>query len=156
MVQAKPEQELSNAIRLAVGSLPHVRLWRNNSGMIKDSRGIPVSFGLARGSADTIGIVAPFGRFLSIEVKRPGNKPLSDDQWGHVLAMRSQRVDCKCARCHRARQEDWARIVREFGGVSGIVDSVEGALALVEEATQPSVTAKLSESHHGRVVTSLA
>lgn len=111
MPPAKPEQDLSNAIRLAVGSLPHVRLWRNNVGILKDSRGIPVSYGLLKGSADLIGIVAPYGRLLSIEVKRPGHR-------------------------HRATPEQvtWCDIIIRFGGVAGIVESVEEALELVAEA----------------------
>lgn len=114
MSQRKPEQDLSNAIRLAVGSLPDVRLWRNNSGRLIDSRGIPVSFGLAIGSADLIGIVAPHGRMLSIEVKRPG-----------------------AVNRATAEQRNWADIIAQFGGVAGIVDCVDGAMALVEMARKP-------------------
>jgi hypothetical protein len=135
MPQAKPEQDLSNAIRLAVGSLPDVRLFRNNTGTIKDSRGIPVTFGLMPGSADLIGIVSPHGRFLSIEVKRPGaNIELTDTQWQHVHHVRYLRLGCRCARCHRASQQDWRDMVNTFGGVAGIVDNVADALALVEVA----------------------
>ncbi len=121
-----------------MGSLPYVRLFRNNTGTIRDSRGIPVTFGLQRGSADTIGLVAPHGRFLSIEYKREGeNKDLTLDQWKHVNEKRLQREDCKCARCHRARQQDWRDMVNHFGGVAGIVDNVADALALAEKAREP-------------------
>jgi hypothetical protein len=75
MARAKPEQDISNAIKHAVGSLPYVRLWRNNTGVLRDDRGIPVVFGLMPGSADLVGVVQPYGRFLSLEVKRPGFKP---------------------------------------------------------------------------------
>lgn len=103
------ESTLTNAIRLAVGSLPDVRLWRNNTGMLRDGRGGVVRYGLAVGSADLIGIVAPWGRMLSVEVKMPGKKPTE-------------------------LQVAWARVVREFGGVSGVVTSVQEAMGLVSEA----------------------
>lgn len=109
------ETEIMNAIRLAVGSLPDVRLWRNNVGALLDSRGVPVHYGLAKGSGDLIGIVGPHGRFISIEVKRPG---------GHTDKAR------------RERQERWREIVTAFGGVAGQVESVEEALDLVAKARE--------------------
>lgn len=50
-------------------ALKGIYCWRNNSGMLRDRRGIPVRFGKV-GSSDILGI-APDGRFLAIEVKRP-------------------------------------------------------------------------------------
>ncbi len=105
------EADIQNAIRLAVGSLPYVRLWRNNVGMLKDHRGVPIRYGLAPGSADLIGVVAPSGRMLSIEVKAPGR-----------------------LRTATEAQVNWARMVEQFGGVAGIVDNVADALALAERA----------------------
>ena len=118
----KPDKERSESviqseIRLAVGSLPDVRLWRNNTGSIKDQRGRPVQFGLAVGSADLIGIVAPWGRLLSIEVK---------SEVGRV----------------RPEQVKWAELVRRFGGVAGVARSVDEAMALVEEARLGNSPAK--------------
>lgn len=85
------------------------RVFRNNVGMLKDERGIPVTFGLAKGSADLIGIkkvvVTPemvgttVGVFLSVEVKTPVGR-LSPEQiaWlefvksfgGEAIVMRSE------------------------------------------------------------------
>ena len=113
----RSESVIQSEIRLAVGSLPDVRLWRNNTGSIKGQRGRPVQFGLAVGSADLIGIVAPWGRLLSIEVK-------SAD--GRV----------------RPEQVKWAELVRRFGGVAGVARSVAEAMALVEEARRGNSTAK--------------
>jgi hypothetical protein len=110
MPRAKPEQDLSNAAALAVGSLPYVRLYRNNVGTLLDSRGIPVGFGLVVGSSDRIGIVAPYGRMLGLEFKRAKGGKATE------------------------AQERWARLVNEFGGVAGIVTNVESALELADVA----------------------
>jgi hypothetical protein len=68
--------------------------------------------GIAIGASDLICVVPPFGRFLGIEVKRPGYSP--------------SRV--------RTAQTRWLAVVARFGGVSGIATSVEEAMALVELA----------------------
>lgn len=65
--------------------------------------------GLGLGTADIIGLVPPYGRFLGIEVKRPGRKASPD-------------------------QIKWLAVVRQFGGVSGVATSIEEAMVLVEEA----------------------
>lgn len=72
--------------------------------------------GLGKGTADLICVVPPFGRFLGIEVKRPGYSP-SDV---------------------RPDQRAWLAVVRQFGGVSGIATTEAEALALVAEAAQLS------------------
>jgi VRR-NUC domain len=75
--------------------------------------------GLGRGTSDLICIVPPLGRFLGIEVKRPGYSPsdVRDDQ------------------------RKWLAVVRRFGGVSGIATCEAEALALVAEARQQSTLA---------------
>lgn len=68
--------------------------------------------GLGVGSSDLICVVPPYGRFLAIEVKRPGYTPsmVSDDQ--------------------RRFQE----VVRKYGGVAGIASSEDEAFELLDEA----------------------
>ncbi len=68
--------------------------------------------GLGLGVADLICIVPPMGRFVAIEVKRPGYTP-SDV---------------------RPDQRRWLAIVERFGAISGIATTVEEALAIVERA----------------------
>jgi hypothetical protein len=68
--------------------------------------------GLGLGVADLICVVPPLGRFLGIEVKRPGYSP-SDV---------------------RAEQRQWLAVIRRFGGHTGIATSEEEAMALVAEA----------------------
>lgn len=50
------------------------RLFRNNTGILKDVRGKHVKFGLCVGSSDLIGWTKS-GRFLAIEVKVKQRKP---------------------------------------------------------------------------------
>jgi len=106
------EKELMNAIR-AVLSRPGtpVRLWRNNVGQLADSRGIPVKYGLAVGSADLVGIIKPSGRWLAVEVKTPKGRATPE-------------------------QLIWLQTVRDFGGIAVILRSVEEAEALLREISQ--------------------
>ena len=63
------EQAIVNGILLMVGAkFPStVRLWRNNTGALKDGNGRVVKFGCP-GSPDLLGVIRP-GFFLGIEVK---------------------------------------------------------------------------------------
>jgi hypothetical protein len=48
------EQQIQQHIRIAC-STGQTRLFRNNTGTLRDQHGRPVSFGLCKGSADLIG-----------------------------------------------------------------------------------------------------
>jgi hypothetical protein len=65
--------------------------------------------GLGIGVSDLVCVVPPHGRFLGIEMKRPGYTP-SDV---------------------REAQTRWLGVVRRFGGVTGVASSVDEAMALV-------------------------
>lgn len=73
-------------------------------------------YGLCVGSADLIGMLAPQGRFLALEVKRPGEKPTKE-------------------------QELFLELVRKSGGVAAVVTSVEEALAVVGDGMEGCPTA---------------
>lgn len=62
------EHVIQNRILLEIGSIPWLRVWRNNTGALFDRNNKLVKFGL-QGSADILGIMKPHGRFLAIEVK---------------------------------------------------------------------------------------
>lgn len=62
------EHVIQNRILLEIGSIPWLRVWRNNTGALLDHNNKLVKFGL-QGSADIIGLMKPHGRFLAIEVK---------------------------------------------------------------------------------------
>jgi hypothetical protein len=125
------EKNIQDEIRLALGSRPDIRVFRNNVGqgfqgvVVREADGMilltkyrRIAFGLMPGSGDLIGwksrIVTPdminqsIAVFASAEVKRPGEKPRQD-------------------------QINWALQVRKAGGIAGIVHNAGEALALVGE-----------------------
>lgn len=81
------------------------RLFRNNTGVLKDERGVPVRFGLATGSSDLIG-------FVPVTV--------TPDMVGQTLAVfASVEVKTPTGRV-RSEQADWIAMIRKFGGLAGI------------------------------------
>jgi hypothetical protein len=118
MIVANAETDLQQRIRLALGTQPHTRIFRNQVGSLPDPRtGRLVTFGLARGSADLIGwrtiTVTPdmVGRriavFCSLEIKTPTGR----------LA---------------PAQRNWLHAVEQAGGIAGVARSVGDALRLIE------------------------
>lgn len=133
--QRNEESTILHGIRQALAREPSVICWRNNTGVLPDQRGIPVSFGLCEGSADLIGIVMvactvhrdvldsagnligrstfgsvrTLGRMFAIEVKKPGKRP-TDEQFAFL------------------------DLVRGMGGAATWVTSVDEALAFIESA----------------------
>lgn len=116
------ETDLVIAIRADLNKLEGVRLWRNNTGKLLDAYGRMVTYGLAIGSADLVGIVSveqtdpieqigvsPLGRFFALEVKSARG-------------------------ASTAEQETWGAVVRSFGGYYAVVRSVAEARAAVAEA----------------------
>jgi hypothetical protein len=111
------EQRIQQQIRIAC-STGDTRLFRNNTGTLRDQHGRPVQFGLCKGSADLIGwrtvTVTPemvgtqVAVFLSIEVKTPTGRL-------------------------RPEQQQWLDVVQAAGGIAGVARSVEDALRIVTE-----------------------
>ncbi len=98
------ESDVQRSIRQALGLVPGLACWRNNTGVYFDKRNVPIRYGLCVGSSDLIGLYQ--GRFLALEVKRPGGK-LSPDQ------------------------ERFLALVTKLGGVAAVVHSAEEALACI-------------------------
>ena len=125
------EAEVKAHIRLAIGELPHVRLFNNpvgeawmgevisgpRQGIVTLDHARRVSFGLAAGSADLCGYttvtVTPdmvgqrLAVFTSMEVKRPTIRKLPEPQ------------------------ENWRKAVADAGGFAGMVRSADEARKLV-------------------------
>jgi hypothetical protein len=108
------EHAIQQQIRLAL-SQGDARLFRNNTGALRDENGRLVRYGLCVGSSDLIGIRrvavgdAVIGQFVALEVKTSRGRTT-------------------------AEQERFLAMVRQLGGVGGVVRSVEEARALVERA----------------------
>lgn len=64
------ESDISAKIQVRASELG-ARLWRNQSGKYQLADGRWLSSGLFPGSPDLIGVL-PSGKFLAVEVKRPG------------------------------------------------------------------------------------
>lgn len=113
----KSETTLQNEIRLAIGKLKGVRLFRNNVGLFKTQDGRNVQTGLCVGSSDLIGfqsiIITPemvgqkIAVFTAIEVKTESGKV-------------------------SPQQEKFIEMVACFGGIGAIVRSVDDAMAVLE------------------------
>jgi hypothetical protein len=105
------ESQVQHAIMAELGALPWIRIWRANTGAAKLSEnGRHVRFGTP-GQADIIGIVAPHGRMIGIEVKSQAGKATR-------------------------RQVAWGNMIEAMGGVYAVCRSVQEARAACERARE--------------------
>jgi hypothetical protein len=105
------EQRIQQQIRVACSN-GDTRLFRNNTGTLRDQNGRPVSFGLARGSADLIG-----WRTVTITPDMVGQQ---------VAVFTSIEVKTATGRL-RPEQQQWLDAVQAAGGIAGVARSVEDA-----------------------------
>ena len=111
---APRENVIQAQVRLALGMEPDLVLWRNHTGGSEeyDHKTDTVRhqrFGLAPGSADLVGILAPTGRFVAFEVK--------------AFAGRASH-----------EQVQWLALVRARGGFAAVVRSADDARAALGRA----------------------
>jgi len=119
------ESAVQTNIRLALGGRDCV-LWRNETGATVPvtidelkaakldprvidrllARGL-LSYGLCKGSSDLIGMRREDGRFVAIEVKRPGGN-------------------------RRPEQHNFIELVRSFGGLAGFAENIEQARSIIK------------------------
>jgi hypothetical protein len=109
------EQQIQQHIRLTC-STGATRLFRNNTGTLRDQHGRPVSFGLCKGSADLIG-----WRTVTITPEMVGQQ---------VAVFTSIEVKAASGRL-RPEQRQWLDAVQAAGGVAGVARSVDDARALL-------------------------
>ncbi len=100
----RSEANILNDCMIAL-SQEGARVFRNNTGVLKDKTGRPVKFGLCKGGSDIIGI-CPDGKFLAVEVKRANGKPTE----------------------HQMRFID---MIRSMGGRAGIARSAQDAIDIM-------------------------
>lgn len=113
-MRGQREAPILQAVRAALTAQPDVTLWRlsTGGGTISsggDDEGRWVDFGLGKGGADLVGLLAPHGRFFAIETKAPKRGP-------------------------NEFQRAWAHIVRSRGGFYAIARSPEAALEALARA----------------------
>lgn len=99
---------LVRELRLNLGNLPGVVLWPNQSGVATFGKA-KVKYGLAKGSADLVGILAPSGRWVALEVKT-GDATTTPEQ---ILFL---------------------ALIRKQGGFACVVRSLEEGFAAIERA----------------------
>ena len=109
------EQQIQQHIRIAC-STGDTRLFRNNTGTLRDQRGRPVQFGLCKGSADLIGY-----RTVTITPEMVGQQ---------VAVFTSVEVKTPTSRL-RTEQRAWMETVQAAGGIAGVARSVEDAQRIV-------------------------
>lgn len=102
------ETELLTQVLRALAVEPGLVVWRNNTGQAR-VHGSHVRYGLGNGSADIVGVLKPWGRFIALECKTDKGKASLD-------------------------QFTWRNRVEEHGGVYGLVRSVEEARDVIEQA----------------------
>ncbi len=102
------ETKLVKEILVALSAEPDFICWRNNTGKLADVNGRWVTYGLGVGSADIVGVLAPWGRFVALEVKTAKGKL-------------------------RETQEHWQCAVLRRGGFCETVRSVEEAKNALED-----------------------
>jgi len=113
------EQQIQQHIRLALSRGP-VRLYRNNTGTLRDQHGRPVSFGLCKGSADLIGWTT---------------RTITPDMVGQQVAVFTS-IEVKTATGRlRPEQRQWLEAVQVAGGIAGVARSVDDASVLVMDET---------------------
>lgn len=109
------ESEIQAKIREALGREHDLTLWRNNVGVAEmwssAGKAQRVRYGLCTGSSDLIGLLAPSGRFVALEVKKPGEQPTDE-------------------------QSKFMAHVRQMGGFAAVVRSAEEARAAVQRARE--------------------
>jgi hypothetical protein len=115
MPAAASEQSIQQHIRIAC-STGDTRLFRNNTGTLKDQHGRPVQFGLCKGSADLIGY-----RSITITPDMVGQQ---------VAVFTSIEVKTPTGRV-RPEQQAWLDTVQAAGGIAGVARSVEDALRIM-------------------------
>jgi len=114
------EQQIQQNIRLTC-STGATRLFRNNTGTLKDQHGRPVSFGLCKASADLIG-----WRTVTVTPEMVGTQ---------VAVFASIEVKTAAGRL-RPEQQQWLDAVQAAGGIAGVARSVSDAEALLRDVAQ--------------------
>lgn len=118
------ETAIQQHIRLALGKLRHVRMFRNNCGKLPDPRtGRWIEFGVGNpGGGDLLG-----WRTVTVTPEMVGQQ---------VAQFVSLEVKTATGRV-RPEQERWRQVVEQAGGVAAVVRSVEDAERALDVTDYP-------------------
>ncbi len=110
------ETSILQRVRLILGGIPGLKIFRNNVGKLEDRFGRWVIFGLCPGSSDLIGwrsiivtpemVGKPVAVFVAIEIKVPGGRRAPD-------------------------QKAFIAAVQQAGGIAGFADSDWAAVEVI-------------------------
>lgn len=114
------EQAIQNDIRLELGH-GDVRLFRNNTGCLKNDRGRVVCFGLAKGSSDLIG-------FKTVEV----TEEMVREAGGKLRLAVFAAIEVKDKGRATPEQRRFISCVQAAGGLAGVARSVTDAKEILE------------------------
>jgi hypothetical protein len=109
----EPESSVLKKVTEALWAYGGVHVMRNSVGLARHGAR-RVRYGLEVGSADLVAIVAPYGKWLCIECKRPKNSKESE------------------------AQTKWLEKMRRYGAVAAVVRSAAEVGPLVELARKGS------------------
>ena len=113
------EQTIQQHIRLAC-SIGNCRLFRNNTGTLRDQHGRPVQFGLCKGSADLIGWTS---------------RTITSEMVGQQIAVFTS-IEVKSSSVRvKPEQQQWLNAVQAAGGIAGVARSVGEAMDLLSITT---------------------
>ncbi len=99
---------LVREIRLELGQGDLI-LWPNNNGVATFENGAKVKYGLVKGASDLVGLLAPSGRFVALEVKT-----------GDAVTTPEQAL--------------FLALVRRCGGFGAVVHSLDEARSAIQRA----------------------
>lgn len=109
------EQSIQNDIRLELGN-GDTRLFRNNTGCLRNDRGRVVCFGLAKGSSDLIG-------WREIEI--------TEEMVGQKIAI-FVAIEVKDKGRVTPEQRRFISCVKQAGGFAGVARSVDEAKQIID------------------------
>ena len=113
MPERSDERRIQSDIQLAANG--PARLWRNNTGALKDARGQLVRYGLCPGSSDLIGY-----RTITITA----------DMVGQRVALFCA-VEVKDRGRATEQQQAFINLIQQAGGLAGVARSVPEALSIL-------------------------
>ncbi len=114
VVRVEPESSVLRRVTEALWAYGGVEVMRNSVGLARHGRR-RVKYGLGVGSADIVCCVAPHGRWLCIETKRPKNAKETE------------------------AQTKWLEKMRRYGAIAAVVRSPDEVGRLVDMARRATL-----------------